>query len=129
MKSQDGFHLDLQSLTPYSFVSIKTLEHSAGFGFEVLCAFVWTSEAAFLPCNSQYHIPKGDLQNIRWQLTIYFSWHCLEDALLVIYSSKMLYEKIWKLVMSFCADPEKEGVCCPVQGTELLCPAWCSRAI
>lgn len=40
VKSQDGFRLDLQSLTPYSFVSIKTLEHSAGFGFEVLCAFV-----------------------------------------------------------------------------------------
>jgi len=37
VKSQLGFHLGLQSLTPHSFVSIKTLEHCAGFGFEVFC--------------------------------------------------------------------------------------------
>lgn len=30
--------------------------------------------------------------------------------------------------MSFCADPEKQGVCCPAQGAELLCQAWCSCA-
>lgn len=48
VKSQDGFHLDLQSLTPYSFVSIKILEHSL-----VLKCFVPLCEPLRLPF---YHV-------------------------------------------------------------------------
>lgn len=40
VKSLHCFHLGLQSLTLYSFVSIKTQEHCAVFGFEVVCGFV-----------------------------------------------------------------------------------------
>lgn len=66
VKSRHCFHLVLQCLTPYSFVSIKTLEHWAVFGFEVFCVFVWTAEPAFFLCNCQHHFPKGGWWSIKW---------------------------------------------------------------
>lgn len=58
VKSHHSSHLSLQSLTPYFSVSIKTLEHCAGFGFEVFCAFVWTAEPAFCYVTSSIAFPR-----------------------------------------------------------------------
>lgn len=135
-KSQRGFHLFIWSLTPYSFISIKTLEHCAGFlvFWEDFWRVLHMCEQLSLPF---YCVPTNitfsrEASETSSHSSVYFSWYCHESIPSATCTTKMLVREVlenvqgsWKFEFSWGTEKGGHLLLWSRYGADILYPTQC----